>query len=125
MSIARIYAIATMDFNDFSYTVVSDGIFSALEPCLGVVNTCLPVLQPVALKISQRFISLTSRSDYTDMSGGASVAHRFNRGSNNKSQNSEVYPLKSSTSLEAAPKGSGIIVTSNFDVESHGAPQDW
>jgi hypothetical protein len=52
---------------NFSQSVVADGVYSALEPCLGVVNACLPVLQPVSNKIStsrlfSTFKSSTSKS---------------------------------------------------------------
>lgn len=42
----RIYAIARLDLSDFSYSMVSANIWSTLEPCLGIVNACLPILQP-------------------------------------------------------------------------------
>lgn len=47
------YEIATLDFDDFSFHVINDAIFSILEPCLGVANACLPVLPPVVGKLSE------------------------------------------------------------------------
>lgn len=46
----RIYSIARLDFTDVSYNMVSANIWSSLEPCLGIVNACLPVLQPALAK---------------------------------------------------------------------------
>ena len=59
LSAVRIHAIVTLDYTDFSYSVVPDGVYSVLEPCLGVVNASLPVLQPVVQKLSHsRIFSL-------------------------------------------------------------------
>lgn len=59
LSAVRIHAIATLDYLDFSYSVVPDGVYSVLEPCLGVINASLPVLQPIAEKMSHsRIFSL-------------------------------------------------------------------
>lgn len=41
-----------MDPLDFTYTLVPDLIFGALEIELGIVVACLPILRPVARKIS-------------------------------------------------------------------------
>jgi hypothetical protein len=53
ISAFRIASIAHLDFADFTFSLVDDGIFSALEPCLGIVNACLPVMQPVFAKFSR------------------------------------------------------------------------
>lgn len=53
VSIIRIVSIKQVNLNsDFPYDGVLDTICSALEPTLGVVNACLPILQPAASKIS-------------------------------------------------------------------------
>jgi hypothetical protein len=43
----RITYIARMDLHDFSYTYADLGMWSTVEPQLGVVNVCLPVMRPV------------------------------------------------------------------------------
>jgi len=54
--------VAVVDFNpiaaklDFTYTVYYDALWSSLEPSLGVVNTCLPVMAPVIQKASESTI---------------------------------------------------------------------
>lgn len=37
-----------------SYTVTDDGIWSTLEPSLGIVNACLPLLKPLGQKLCGR-----------------------------------------------------------------------
>jgi hypothetical protein len=121
-----------MDYNDFSYSVVPDGIYSALEPCLGVANACLPVLQPVAAKMTHSrlfsYIFTTSKprnqSGYhndsdnygnSELHGDLSRPYRFKRFSQSNSQDSdEIYVL-----APQAPTNGEIRVTSNFKVSSH------
>lgn len=62
VSAVRIDSIYHLDYMDFSYSVVADGIYSVLEPCLGVINASLPVLQPIASKISRTKIFSLLRS---------------------------------------------------------------
>ncbi|KAL8715376.1 MAG: hypothetical protein Q9220_000709 [cf. Caloplaca sp. 1 TL-2023] len=52
ITILRIVSVHNLDLNDLSYTAVEDGIWSDLEPCLGIVNACLPVLQPAVAQMS-------------------------------------------------------------------------
>ena len=40
-----------LDIDNLSYSIVQDSIWSELEPCLGIVNACLPVLPPVVSHI--------------------------------------------------------------------------
>lgn len=77
ISAIRIHSIAKLDFMNFSHSVVADGIYSALEPCLGVVNACLPVLQPVSNKIS------TSRL-FSTLKGSSNKSTGFSNGTESK-----------------------------------------
>ena len=52
LSAVRIKSIVDLDLLDFSYSVVPDGVYSVLEPCLGVINASLPVLQPVTERLA-------------------------------------------------------------------------
>ena len=52
ISIVRIDAINRLDYSDITYSVVLDSICTGLEPTLGVINACLPLLQPVVSKCS-------------------------------------------------------------------------
>lgn len=60
ISAFRIKSIADLDFADFTYSLINDGIWSALEPFLGIVNACLPILQPVIAWLGET--SLFSRT---------------------------------------------------------------
>lgn len=53
ISVVRIIAIKQVGSKtDVTYESVLDNICTALEPTLGVINACLPILQPVLSKLS-------------------------------------------------------------------------
>ncbi|PHH71188.1 hypothetical protein CDD82_6688 [Ophiocordyceps australis] len=47
---ARIKSVLDLDPMDFTYTMIPDLIFGALEIELGIINACLPLLRPLLLK---------------------------------------------------------------------------
>lgn len=47
----RVKAVWDFDFNDATFNVVPVAIWSVLEPTLGVVNACLPVMRPALQKL--------------------------------------------------------------------------
>ena len=100
LSVVRVVAISKLDFADATYNIVLDNIMSALEPTLGVINACLPLLQPIIPKVSETkivtwFRSLTTlRSSGTGLSktvskqpSGESKSHHFER------LTPDLYPL--------------------------------
>ncbi|MCJ1287042.1 hypothetical protein MMC26_006389 [Xylographa opegraphella] len=48
----RIQALSEVDPKDPTYTTGHIGVYSVLEPTLGLINACLPVLQPVINHLS-------------------------------------------------------------------------
>jgi hypothetical protein len=62
ISIIRIVTIKRLDLNsDVTYDIVLNNISTSLEPTLGVINACLPVLQPVVSKFSGSMFFLWSK----------------------------------------------------------------
>ncbi|PVI01621.1 hypothetical protein DM02DRAFT_627521 [Periconia macrospinosa] len=51
ISILRVIYVAKMDLTDFAYASVDLSIWSVLEPTLGIVNACLPVLRPIIARL--------------------------------------------------------------------------
>ena len=51
MSLLRILWLATWDLEDLTYGVGPGTIYSALEPALGVVNACLPIMTPAITRV--------------------------------------------------------------------------
>lgn len=58
----RIKSVLDLDPLDFTYTMVDDLIFGGLEIELGIINACLPLLQPILKKV------LGSKSTWTNKS---------------------------------------------------------
>lgn len=88
ISAFRIKSIADLDFMDFTYSLINDGIWSALEPLLGIVNACLPILQPVIAKVGET--SLFSRSRGSSKAGNS-------KGSSDQSSTKPLHPDESDT----------------------------
>ncbi|POS70078.1 integral membrane protein [Diaporthe helianthi] len=67
----RIESVLHLDLADVSYTVTGDGIWSTMEPCLGIINACLPLYQPLGQRVSRIFVWSTVRSGmgYSDQNG--------------------------------------------------------
>ncbi|KAK6954232.1 hypothetical protein Daesc_004198 [Daldinia eschscholtzii] len=47
-----IWAVIKLSITDLPYTVLEDSIWVTLEPCLGIINACLPLLRPLGTKFS-------------------------------------------------------------------------
>lgn len=47
----RLTAIRRLDFTNFTYTAAQVEIWSILEPYLGIINACIPVVQPALRRL--------------------------------------------------------------------------
>ncbi|KAF2865367.1 hypothetical protein BDV95DRAFT_623880 [Massariosphaeria phaeospora] len=93
LSAIRTSSIARLNYVDYSYSVLPDGIYSVLEPCCGTINACLPMLQPVVSKIVQtRFISrLRGISRSTAPAPSLAKVHNSNPGTIGSSGNKQRF----------------------------------
>ena len=66
-SAIRIDALAKWDFSDLTWGMWKVAVWSILEPSLGIINCCLPVLGPIAEKVytSATWTSVTGRNSNT------------------------------------------------------------
>ncbi|KAF2679344.1 hypothetical protein K458DRAFT_422378 [Lentithecium fluviatile CBS 122367] len=51
ITILRLTSIRRLDFSNFSYTAAEVEIWSILEPYLGIINACIPVMQPAVRRM--------------------------------------------------------------------------
>lgn len=51
VTILRIISLLQLNFADLSYSIVTATIWGCLEPCLGIMSACLPVLPPLLARI--------------------------------------------------------------------------
>ena len=62
ISIIRVVTLKRLNLSlDLTYDSVLDNICTSLEPTLGVINACLPLLRPVISKLSGSIINLRSK----------------------------------------------------------------
>ncbi|MCJ1444783.1 MAG: hypothetical protein MMC23_005285 [Stictis urceolatum] len=122
----RLKFINEIDVTDITFSQVKFNIFAALEPLLGIINACLPVLPPVFAKFwsSSAFMSARRRT-----AGNSAPENQFKKGYGAKSSGlvsttstgrpferlEDEYPL---TSVQHnALKNGGIQVSTQWDVE--------
>ncbi|EGD89207.1 hypothetical protein H112_02819 [Trichophyton rubrum D6] len=62
----RIYAVLTLEVNDYSHSMIKDITFGGLEVELGAINACLPFYRPLVAKYipSLKFDRNSSRGSY-------------------------------------------------------------
>ena len=63
ISLLRVISITQWDLDDVAYSSTEVSIYSVLEPCLGVVNACLPTIQPALKRIFGPGIAVWSTQD--------------------------------------------------------------
>lgn len=51
ISILRLVDLARLDLNDLTYNLAKVAVWTGLEPMLGIINACLPVIQPVVKRV--------------------------------------------------------------------------
>ena len=81
VTILRIVTAAQFDIDDFTYGFAKLAIWTDLEPTLGMVNACLPVIQPALIRV------LGSRRHECKTSFISSSVARLRSKSNNGSKN--------------------------------------
>lgn len=97
LSAARIKSVLSLDPLDFTYSVVPDLVFGALEIELGIVNACLPILRPLVRKaFAADSTFFKGWSKKAEMNSDGSEAHKssmINRNRNFERLSDTIYPL--------------------------------
>ena len=133
VSIIRIVAIKRLNLDsDVSYDAVLDSFVSSLEPTLGVINACLPILQPVISKISDgtnlAWSKLTS-SDNTPREGSRYQGTPLEPLIKSKSQRfrrlpADLYPLTDITATQSYTSGLARQTASDTNMEALSVKSD-
>uniref|UniRef100_A0A8H7KCA7 Glucose-methanol-choline oxidoreductase N-terminal domain-containing protein n=1 Tax=Bionectria ochroleuca TaxID=29856 RepID=A0A8H7KCA7_BIOOC len=63
ISMLRVISVSQWDLDDVTYATTNVSIYSGLEPCLGVVNACLPTIQPTIKSIFGDVVASWSSHD--------------------------------------------------------------
>lgn len=54
ISILRVKYLTDLDLHNITYCIAPEGFFTLLEPTLGIVSACLPIVQPAITKLSRK-----------------------------------------------------------------------
>ena len=124
ISVVRVVAISRLSLtSDVTYNEVLDNTCTSLEPTLGVINACLPILQPVISKFSGSTMLIWSK---WKSSGGTSRERLGSKGTpfepSNESKSrrfhrlpADLYPLTDVTAPQSHCTGPGDHRGSNED----------
>ena len=63
ISLRRVLWLKHWNLTDLTYIITPGACWSVLEPTLGVVNTCLPTIQPVSRKVFNKDILAWSKAN--------------------------------------------------------------
>jgi len=61
----RLKYVLAIDYTDFTYSIIDFAILGPLEPMLGIISACLPMLPPVIARFSKnkRLLAWSTKGD--------------------------------------------------------------
>lgn len=59
ITILRIISLLQLNFSDLSYNIIIATIWGCLEPCIGIMSACLPILPPLLARLFKCTDTLT------------------------------------------------------------------
>jgi hypothetical protein len=134
ISIVRCIAIANLNLTDVTYDVVLDNICTALEPTLGCINACLPLLQPVASSIAGSSAlswlkSLTSnmtsrRRLRSNESGGSKPWHGHSEKTDSTGGYSHRHPHQGASDMSRLYPLTDVTITRTSEITLNGSHSD-
>lgn len=81
ITILRIKYLNDLDLHNITYSIAPEGLFTLLEPTLGIISACLPVVRPVLNKLSKN-APIPSTEQYGSKSARAASARHSSHGQN-------------------------------------------
>lgn len=79
-----------LDLHNITYGIAPEGLFTLLEPTLGIISACLPVIRPVIIKLSRKSTVPAPSSEYYGSKAGRSTPARHS----SHGQNSGFAPKR-------------------------------
>ena len=74
ISILRIIYLTDLDLHNITYSIAPEGLFTLLEPTLGIVCACIPIIQPAITKLSRKITPAFSTAQSGSGKAGCSTA---------------------------------------------------
>lgn len=82
ISILRIKYLKDLNPHNITYSVAPEGLFTLLEPTLGIISACLSVIRPVISKLSKKPTIPTSSEYFASKASRAASARHSSHGPN-------------------------------------------
>ena len=92
VTILRIKYLNDLDLHNITYSIAPEGLFTLLEPTLGIISACLPAIRPVINKLS-RNAPIPSSEQYGSKAARSASARPSARHSSH-GQNSGFAPKR-------------------------------
>lgn len=124
VSIVRLVALRQINNSDLTWSNELPSLWTFLEPALSIINTCLPVTQPVANKASE-FLGIKGASSVAAQPSamhGNNVTRNFTRLDDPPYYRTEGTGTYNNSSYESAYgwelSGSGINVNEDLEIDT-------
>ena len=79
ITIMRVVVIYNLDLADFTYSAASLSIWSILEPTLGIINACLPLIRPACQEVFKSNVFAWSKASTAQRKTDSGHSHRSNK----------------------------------------------
>lgn len=129
ISILRLVALLGLTYSDITFSVPTSLLWSVLEPCIGCICACVPLMRPLFTsafpdrmsKGRKSYGYIPERKDNSNLTG--------NSNSNRSDDQQSMYPLASRTNVPSAnevdirggrgsDEGKGNVIVGDKDIES-------
>lgn len=88
ISIIRLEALINIKFDNITYTLAPALMWTTIEPCLGIINACLPMMRPFLIQIFPKGFFVTNSKS-------------------GPSTNPKTFERLADTSVQLTPYGNG------------------
>ena len=117
ISLIRIVWVHRVGQADITYNWAVLYLFTTLEPLLGIVVACLPLIQPVVNKVSLSSVMIWSRCKLKSTWGNSKPSQQGSSGSNSMSSDRKKFsrPVDHMYKADGTDKLNSGVETHSFD----------
>ncbi|KAI1395047.1 hypothetical protein F4819DRAFT_220384 [Hypoxylon fuscum] len=126
LSFLRVLWVVSWDVTDLTYGVGAGTIYSALEPTLGIVNACLPIIKPALIQISTTSGCVRARGAVSNLTRSVatgskntntpSISDNPGHGFEQLEDNIPLTSVRAHIGRDALESGNNIIITRKWEV---------
>ena len=125
ISIFRIHAVSVYDVDDPTYSMWTIAVWSSLEPTIGIVCACVPLLRPVFdLWMGRHHSRIDSIATMTAHDGNVEAMRLANRSLDSKGSRTPNNAASTTTQIKRMPPLDPTGADTWLDVENSAAPSE-